>query len=124
MEKDIVIGIVKHGNKVVIVKRAKVEKDLLWQFPGGKIEEEETEKAAVVREIKEETNAECKVIRKIGVRTHSVQNRKIIYYEMEYMSGEIKVNDTKEIEEVRWIEIGDIDNYLNNIYDKIREALK
>ena len=41
-----------------------------WEFPGGKIEQNETKEEALVREIKEELKSDIKVIRYIGVSKH------------------------------------------------------
>jgi A/G-specific adenine glycosylase len=42
----------------------------MWEFPGGKAEEGERPKDAVVRECREELVAECRVVRKITELTH------------------------------------------------------
>lgn len=41
-----------------------------WEFPGGKIEPNETKEQALVREIKEELKSDVNVIRYIGVSNH------------------------------------------------------
>lgn len=41
-----------------------------WEFPGGKIEQNETQKEALIREIKEELKSDIEVIRYIGVSNH------------------------------------------------------
>lgn len=41
-----------------------------WEFPGGKIEQNETKEEALVREIKEELKSDIKVIKYIGVSNH------------------------------------------------------
>ena len=41
-----------------------------WEFPGGKIEQNETKEEALVREIKEELKSDIKVIKYIGVSKH------------------------------------------------------
>lgn len=41
-----------------------------WEFPGGKIEQNETKEEALVREIKEELKSDINVIRYIGVSNH------------------------------------------------------
>lgn len=41
-----------------------------WEFPGGKIEQNETKEEALVREIKEELKSDIEIIRYIGVSNH------------------------------------------------------
>lgn len=53
--------IVKDGN-VLATQRGYGEFKGKWEFPGGKIEQGETQEEALVREIKEELNADINVI--------------------------------------------------------------
>ena len=41
-----------------------------WEFPGGKIEENETKEEALIREIREELKSDIEVIRYIGISNH------------------------------------------------------
>ena len=43
----------------------------LWEFPGGKIEPNESKEHAILREIKEELNSVIKPIKYIGVVNHT-----------------------------------------------------
>ena len=48
-------GIIIKDNKILIGLRSKKDQGGgLWEFPGGKIELEESDKNAVIRELKEE----------------------------------------------------------------------
>lgn len=42
-----------------------------WEFPGGKVEENESHEQTIIREIKEELNSEIKPISYIGVSNHT-----------------------------------------------------
>jgi len=54
---NIAVSVIEHKNKVLIMKRESTKfLSGLWEFPGGKIEQNETASEAVIREIKEETN--------------------------------------------------------------------
>lgn len=75
---DIVIGLIRKGEKVLIQKRpAKGLLGGLWEFPGGKIEGGETGEAALVREIQEETSLSVSVAEKIGSIDHAYTHFKI-----------------------------------------------
>ena len=60
-ELYVVAAIIKKDNKILATQRGHGEFEGLWEFPGGKIEEGETKEEALVREIKEELNADILV---------------------------------------------------------------
>ena len=49
----VVAAIIKDGNKIFATQRGYGEFKDGWEFPGGKVEPNETSKQAIVREIKE-----------------------------------------------------------------------
>lgn len=58
---NVVAALIIKGNQVLISQRGYGEFKDRWEFPGGKIEEGETEQEALVREIKEELRADILV---------------------------------------------------------------
>lgn len=58
---NVVAAIIIEGNKVLSTQRGYGEFKGGWEFPGGKIEPDETPKDALVREIKEELDADIEV---------------------------------------------------------------
>lgn len=51
----VICGIIFHNNKVLVCRRsAQMKLPLKWEFPGGKLENNETEEQCLIREIKEE----------------------------------------------------------------------
>lgn len=60
-------GIVVFQNKVLLMKRVKPSSDGLgyWELPGGGLEYGETPNEALLRELKEETGLEIKIIKPI-----------------------------------------------------------
>ena len=61
----VVAAIIKEADKIFATQRGYGEFKDGWEFPGGKIELGETPEEALVREIKEELDAEIKVIKKL-----------------------------------------------------------
>ena len=57
----VVAAIIKDGNKIFATQRGYGEFKDGWEFPGGKVEPNETSRQAIVREIKEELNIEISV---------------------------------------------------------------
>ncbi|MBD1435172.1 (deoxy)nucleoside triphosphate pyrophosphohydrolase [Sphingobacterium sp. DN00404] len=55
-------AIIEHNNKILICQRsASMKLPLKWEFPGGKIEGEESKEECLKREIKEELGLEIEV---------------------------------------------------------------
>ena len=59
----VVACLIEKDNKVLIAKRSTGDPNVLgkWEFPGGKVEPNETSKQAIVREIKEELDTTIQV---------------------------------------------------------------
>ncbi|WP_323735831.1 (deoxy)nucleoside triphosphate pyrophosphohydrolase [Methanosphaera sp. ISO3-F5] len=60
-EVEVVAAIIQDGDKFLATKRGYGEFKGLWEFPGGKIEENETREEALIREIKEELTCDIKI---------------------------------------------------------------
>lgn len=60
-------GIVIYQNQVLILKRQKPSRDGLgyWELPGGGLEYGETPHQALIRELKEETSLDIKIIKPV-----------------------------------------------------------
>lgn len=96
-------GIIEKDGKILIAKR-KTGKCIgaKWEFPGGKLEENETLEECLLREIKEELDIE------IEIEFYMASSRffcsgieiELIAYKAKYLSGELKLTDH---EEVKWV---------------------
>ncbi|OWT33617.1 DNA mismatch repair protein MutT [Methanobrevibacter sp. 87.7] len=60
-ELHVVAAIIKKDNKILATQRGYGEFKGQWEFPGGKIKENETKEEALIREIKEELNADISI---------------------------------------------------------------
>ena len=60
-EIEVVAAIIRKGNKIFATQRGYGEWKDWWEFPGGKIEIDETPEEALKREIREELQAEVSV---------------------------------------------------------------
>lgn len=59
-------AIIENKDLVLVVQRSSSMKHpLKWEFPGGKIENDETEEECVIREIKEELNLDIEILRRL-----------------------------------------------------------
>ena len=57
---NVVAAIIKKENKILATKRGYGEFINMWEFPGGKIEADESQKEGLIREIKEELDCTIK----------------------------------------------------------------
>lgn len=67
---NVVAGAIKKDELYFVAQRGKTGKTCFkWEFPGGKVEANETKQQAIVRELKEELDADVKVVKEIGTTT-------------------------------------------------------
>ena len=59
---EVVAAVIVQDDKLLATQRGYGDFKGKWEFPGGKIEQGETHKEALVREIKEELNADIEVL--------------------------------------------------------------
>src|ERR1044071_3471041 len=67
----VVAAVISKGDKYLITQRRETAVcPLLWEFPGGRVEAGEDDRAALRREIKERLEADIEVGEKVGERRH------------------------------------------------------
>lgn len=67
----------KDGRILAAQRGGNMGMDGKWEFPGGKIEQGESAHACIIREIKEEMDAEIAVLRGLPSHIHDYGDRKI-----------------------------------------------
>lgn len=96
---DVTCAIVIIDNRFLVTQRSeKMKLPLKWEFPGGKLEQNESEIDCVKREIKEEINIVIKIVKKLSSSVYDYGTFKInlIPFLAEYVSGEIRLAEHKE----------------------------
>lgn len=96
-------AIINDKNEVLCAQRGYGSLKGKWEFPGGKIEKDESDAEALVREIKEELGINVSVKDMIDENYHEYDtfNVNLRVYKCTYISGEI--NDT-EHQSLKWVE--------------------
>lgn len=93
----VVAALIEKDNKYLIARRSTGSNDVLgkWEFPGGKVEENESDKQAIEREIKEEFGMEIKAIRFLKNNIYNYPDKVVDLrlYECKYISGEFSLHD-------------------------------
>jgi len=101
----VVAALIEKENKVLIARRSTGDNNVFgkWEFPGGKVEENETEECAIEREIKEEFQLNVKAKKFITNNIYEYPNRKVDLrlYSCDYINGNIVLHDHFEY---AWVE--------------------
>ncbi len=102
---EMATGVLVHDQKLFVQKR--LEKDIwggLWEFPGGRLEENERAEEAVIREYLEETEFEVDVREKITTIIHHYTRYKVILYcYFCRLKGESTLPELHAAQEAKWI---------------------
>ncbi len=101
-------AIIEHRGKVLAGQRsASLSFPLKWEFPGGKQEQDETDEETLVREIREELNAEIEIIQKLPVTSKDQGWREILLvpFVCKLRSSNITLT---EHEQILWLEPDDL----------------
>ena len=109
--KNVVAAIIKKNNQYLIVQRNRNKHlGLKWEFPGGKVHDNETFEEALSREIKEELNITINMHEKIAEEKYKDEKIDIVlhYFLCSQKSGTIKLN---EHEDLAWVEKKYFDKY-------------
>ena len=103
-------GIVRRGDQILIARRIRGYLAAHWEFPGGKVEANETPGEALQRELREELDIEVEVT---GIRdrrrTPSPHGElEVIFIEANYRHGELTLIDHDAI---AWVDPSDLPDY-------------
>ena len=107
----VIAAIIKYEDKILIARRKKGKHlELKWEYPGGKLEKDEEEDAAIKRELREEFSIEATIsdyLTESFYQYNSI-NINLKAYLVESFSGDFKLTVHDKIE---WIKIEEIKNY-------------
>ncbi|KEO71657.1 (deoxy)nucleoside triphosphate pyrophosphohydrolase [Anditalea andensis] len=103
--------IIKHDLILAVQRSGKMKMPFKWEFPGGKVEEQEDETLCIQREIKEELNVEIRILDRLSPATHDYGTFTIqlIPFIATIISGELLL---QEHQAHRWLtkdELWDLD---------------
>lgn len=103
----VVAAVIRDGDKIFATQRGYGEFKDGWEFPGGKIEEGETPQEALVREIREELDADIIVGKLIETVEYDYPSFHLSMdcFWCELVSGEIVL---REHEDAKWLSVGEL----------------
>jgi 8-oxo-dGTP diphosphatase len=110
-KKRVIAAVITKGDTVLIAQRAK--KDALyekWEFPGGKVEENETDQECLTRELAEEFGIQATIGDYFCTSffEHNGQQWEMITYLVPSFIGEIVLYDHKQI---KWVTMPELAHY-------------
>lgn len=105
----VVAAVIRNSDKVFATARGYGEFKGKWEFPGGKIEKDETPQQALIREIKEELNINIKVKKFITTVEYDYPSFHLSMdcFWAEIISGKLIL---KEAEAAKWLGINELNN--------------
>lgn len=110
--ESIAVGVlINDDNQVLIAKRAADKhQGNKWEFPGGKVEDDETSQEALQREMQEELGIKIQSAKLLTNVIHEYKDKKIILdvYEIKQWEGEAK---GMEQQPLLWVEKHELDHY-------------
>ena len=107
----VVCAVIKQQNNYFIAQRsANMKMPLKWEFPGGKVEKDESNAHAIIREIKEEFDLDIEVVQVHPYYLHDYPTftLKLTPVEVEIKSGTMIL---KEHVAFKWVPASELSSY-------------
>ncbi|MEK6760357.1 MAG: NUDIX hydrolase [Nanoarchaeota archaeon] len=114
------------NKKILITKRKKRAQitELIWCFPGGKINYDEELEKLLEEKIREKLGLRVANLGSIFAETHSKEKGKLysVYCLCEFIGGEAKLGE--EFEEVKWVSPEEIEEHFgSDLHPALKEYL-
>ena len=108
---EVVAAVIQHQNKILAVQRGPAKYAYIsekWEFPGGKMEADETEEQTIIREIREELDMQIEVKSKLLTVEHSYPD---FHLTMHTYLCETEQSEPKLTEHLafRWLSIDELE---------------
>ena len=108
----VVCGVIVHEGKVLTTQRAAAMKEpLKWEFPGGKLEDGESQEDCLHRELMEELGIKVRITSRMPVSEYQYQSYllQLIPFSAEFVSGEIRLHEHAAYKWCSFEELKDLD---------------
>lgn len=107
----VVAAVIEHGGRYLITqRRATAQLPLLWEFPGGRVEEGESDAVALKREVRHRLGVDVQAGRLMSFVRHAYERYvvELYLYEGKLVDGEpAAVN----VHDFRWVRSEDFEAY-------------
>lgn len=110
--KRVVAALILREGKILVCQRTRDQTmPLQWEFPGGKIEPQESEEAALRRELEEELGIVAAIGRKLTTIRHAYANGATVelhFFVVTEFAGDIQ---NRIFQDVRWVAPSELAGY-------------
>ncbi|MBK8269767.1 MAG: NUDIX domain-containing protein [Planctomycetes bacterium] len=98
-----VVGVIRRNDRLLVIQRSEfVRAPLAWCFPGGEIEEGESQEIALIREMREELNADVLPGKLLTTQTKHGGRLILYFWSATLVNGEPNANP-KEVACIEWL---------------------
>ena len=105
-------GIIIKNNRVLICQRKKNSYyGLKWEFPGGKVEKNESIKEALIRELEEELGIEASIDYKFYTKQHQNYDGQKFEIHFYIITKYKKREKNIQFENIKWIDFSELNKY-------------
>jgi len=111
MMLNVACAIVMNGENVLICQRSeRMSLPLKWEFPGGKVEPDEDDAIAIVREIKEELHLDIEVLKRLVPVEHRYPAFRIrlIPFLAYVTGGKLRLEEHRD---AKWVPVTELGGY-------------
>jgi 8-oxo-dGTP diphosphatase len=101
----------KDGRYLITQRRAAAVLPLMWEFPGGRVEGEETDAAALKREVRHRLGAEIEVGKLISFVSHPYDHYVVDLFLYECTLGPASPLESRNVAAFVWATSAEFDQY-------------
>jgi ADP-ribose pyrophosphatase YjhB (NUDIX family) len=119
--------VLNEAGKILLIRRLGK-----WDLPKGKLDEGETTEAAALREVEEETGVRPLTLERPLLATYHTYEHdgELILKENHWyllntpFEGTLKPQTEEDIEECRWVGLGELESYREGMYPAVRAVIR
>ena len=108
----VVVAVIEHrGHYLITQRNESAVLPMLWEFPGGRVEDGETDEHALARELRERIGASIEISEKMGDHIHEYDG-----YEVHLSMFACSLSGRSDprpvaVRDVRWVKSHELSNY-------------